>query len=152
MENKVLERLKQEYNETLNRMQDLGDILAHCAEMGTNHCGQDASKDEELHDCIAEGYKNYCRSAFEDFLARKISWWEFKRKMSMPDIVEWAKACGQDAEEEVSMSLRELLGMEVVGIGKGKCEGCPAEHYHAGCCKVELVGGDYICLAKPEER
>lgn len=44
--NKVLEQLKEEYNETLNRMQDLGDILAHCAEMDTSHCGQDADMDD----------------------------------------------------------------------------------------------------------
>jgi len=97
MDNKVLKQLKEEYNETLNRMQDLGDILAHCAEIDANHCGQ-------------------------------------------------------DAEEEASISLKDLLGMEVVGVGKGKCDGCPMERYEADCCKVELVGGDYICLAKPQPK
>lgn len=71
--------------------------------------------------------------------------------------------CGQDADMddaccqareqqesgEDSVSLKELLGMEVVGVGKGKCDGCPMDHYQADCCKVELVGGDYICSAKP---
>lgn len=46
-----------------------------------------------------------------------------------------------------SAQLRELLDMQVVGVGKGKCAGCPGEHYHFGCVKVELVGGDYLCLA-----
>lgn len=58
--------------------------------------------------------------------------------------------CGQDAEEETSVSLKDLLGMEVVGVGKGKCDGCPMDHYQADCVKVELVGGDYICLAEPQ--
>lgn len=96
MNNTVLERLKQEYNETLNRMQDLGDILAHCAEMDTNHCGQ-------------------------------------------------------DAKEEAHVSLNELLGMEVIGIGGSemKCEDCSLNCDN--CVKVELVGGDYLCLAEPEQ-
>lgn len=96
MNNTVLEQLKQEYNETLNRMQDLGDILAHCAEMDTNHCGQ-------------------------------------------------------DAKEEAHVSLNELLGMEVIGIGGSemKCEDCPLNCDN--CVKVELVGGDYLCLAVPEQ-
>lgn len=58
--------------------------------------------------------------------------------------------CGQDAEEEAGVSLKDLLGMEVVGVGKGKCDGCPMDHYQADCAKVELVGGDYLCLAKPQ--
>jgi len=98
MNNKVLEQLKQEYNETLNRMQDLGDILAHCAEMDTSHCGLDSvSNEEEL------------------------------------------------------QSLEELLGMEVVAIcgSKTKCEGCARGN--TDCVKVELVGGEYLCLAKPQE-
>lgn len=71
--------------------------------------------------------------------------------------------CGQDADMDdaccqareqqesgdVGMSLKDLLGMTVVGVGKGKCDGCPMDHYQADCAKVELVGGDYICLAKP---
>ena len=96
MNNKVLERLKEEYNETLNRMQDLGDILAHCAEMDTSHCGQ-------------------------------------------------------DAEEEAHVSLNELLGMKVICVGGSamKCEGCSLGC--GNCVKVELVGGDYLCLAGPEQ-
>lgn len=96
--NKRLEQLKQEYNETLNRMQDLGDILAHCAEMDTSHCGLDAANNEEE-----------------------------------------------------LQSLEELLGMEVVAIcgSKTKCEGCQRGNTY--CVKLELVGGDYICLAKPQQ-
>ena len=102
MNNTVLERLKQEYNETLNRMQDLGDILAHCAEMDTNHCGQ-------------------------------------------------------DAKEEAHVSLNELLGMEVMFVFPHchKCGDCTfrkgADGSECPCVKVELVGGDYICLAGPEQ-
>jgi hypothetical protein len=48
------------------------------------------------------------------------------------------------------MSLKDLLGMTVVGVGKGKCDGCTMDHYQADCCTVELVGGDYLCLAKPK--
>lgn len=96
MNNKVLEQLKEEYNETLNRMQDLGDILAHCAEIDTSHCGQ-------------------------------------------------------DAEEEAHVSLNELLGMKVICVGGSamKCEGCSWDC--GNCVKVELAGGDYLCLAKPEQ-
>lgn len=96
MNNTVLEQLKQEYNETLNRMQDLGDILAHCAEMDTSHCGQ-------------------------------------------------------DAEEEAHVSLNELLGMKVICVGGSamKCEDCSWNCDN--CVKVELVGGDYLCLAEPEQ-
>lgn len=155
MDNKVLEQLKEEYNEALNRVQDLGDILAYCAEMNTSHCGQDAEEEaEKLPDGMAErlvdGYKNYCRQTLEDFLDRKITWWQFKKEMLMPDLVGLVKACGQDAKEEAGVSLKDLLGMEVVGVGKGKCDGCPMDHYQADCAKVELVGGDYLCLAKPQ--
>lgn len=44
-------------------------------------------------------------------------------------------------------SLKTLLGMQVVGVSNGKCEGCPQDHYGTPCVKVELVGGAYICLA-----
>lgn len=98
MNNKVLEQLKEEYNETFNRMQDLGEIIANCEEIDTNHCGLDSvSNEEEL------------------------------------------------------QSLEDLLGMEVVAIcgSKTKCEGCARGN--TDCVKLELVGGDYICLAKPEQ-
>ena len=155
MINNVLEQLKQEYNETLNRMQDLGDILAHCVEIDANHCGQDADEEvkelpSDMAELLTDDYKNYCRQALEDFLDRKITWWQFKKAMLMPDLVGWIKSCGQDVEEEAGVALKDLLGMEVVGVGKGKCDGCPMEHYQADCVKVELVGGDYICLANPQ--
>lgn len=108
MKNNVLEQLKQEYNETLNRMQDLGDILAHCAEMDTSHCGQDADMDDAC--CQARNY-------------------------NQPE----------------GYTYKDLLGMEVVSVGgsKTRCVGCHQET--DGCVKVELAGGDYICLAKPQE-
>lgn len=102
MNNEVLEQLKQEYNEALKRMQDIGDILAHCAEMDTNHCGQ-------------------------------------------------------DAKEEAHVSLNELLGMEVMFVFPHchKCGDCTfrkgADGSECPCVKVELVGGDYLCLAKREQ-
>ena len=45
------------------------------------------------------------------------------------------------------MDMKSLLDMQVVGVGNGKCEGCPQDHYGTPCVKVELVGGAYICLA-----
>ena len=45
------------------------------------------------------------------------------------------------------MEMKSLLGMQVVGVGNGKCEGCPQDHYGTPCVKVELVGGAYLCLA-----
>lgn len=46
-----------------------------------------------------------------------------------------------------SESLKDLLDMQVVAMGKGRCEDCPQDHYGTPCVKVELVGGYYICLA-----
>ena len=59
--------------------------------------------------------------------------------------------CGQDAKEEAHVPLNELLGMEVIGIGGSemKCEDCYLNCDN--CVKVELVGGDYLCLAKPQQ-
>lgn len=95
MNNKVLEQLKEEYNETLNRMQDLGEIIANCADIDTNHCGQDA-----------------------------------------------------DEHQPENLTYKDLLGMEVISYGGKamKCEGCSWDC--GNCVKVELVGGDYLCLAK----
>ena len=45
------------------------------------------------------------------------------------------------------MDMKSLLDMQVVGVGNGKCEGCPQDHYGTPCVKVELVGGTYLCLA-----
>ena len=96
MNNEVLEQLKQEYNETLKHAQDIGEIIANCIDIDTNHCGQ-------------------------------------------------------DAEEEARVSLNELLGMKVICVGGSamKCEDCSWNCDN--CVKVELVGGDYICLAEPEQ-
>lgn len=108
--NKVLEQLKEEYNETLNRMQDLGDILAHCAEMDTSHCGQDADMDDAC--CQARGH------------------------------------------QPAGYTYNDLLGMEVMFVFPHchKCGDCTfrkgADGSECPCVKVELVGGDYICLAK----
>lgn len=58
--------------------------------------------------------------------------------------------CGQDAEEE-TMSLNELLGMKVVSVGgiATKCKDC--SFCCDKCVKVELKGGDYLCLSKPQQ-
>ena len=45
-------------------------------------------------------------------------------------------------------SLKDLLGEEVVGVGKGRCDGCPNDRNGIDCHKVELVGGDFLCLAE----
>lgn len=98
MNNKVLEQLKQEYNEALKRAQDIGEIIANCEDIDTNHCGQDADEHQP------EGY-----------------------------------------------TYKDLLGMEVIGIG-GMSSTCAYCSDNVDCVKVELVGGDYICLAKlPKE-
>lgn len=46
MNNEVLEQLKQEYNETLKRAQDIGEIIANCVDIDINHCGKDADMDD----------------------------------------------------------------------------------------------------------
>lgn len=136
MNNTVLERLKQEYNETLNRMQDLGDILAHCAEMDTNHCGQDAGSPCG---CSAVAYDP---------------------NESQP--VDLDDACCQAAYDPnesqpvdtAPMSLHELTGMQVVGAyPKGwKCKDCIFSEIKNSRCekKVELVGGYFLCLAEAQ--
>lgn len=104
MNNEVLEQLRQEYNETFKRLQELGDILAHCAEMDTSHCGQDT-----------------------------------------------------DEHQSVVVTYKDLLGMEVMFVFPRchKCGDCTfrkgADGSECPCVKVELVGGDYICLAKPQQ-
>lgn len=55
------------------------------------------------------------------------------------------------ADQEGSFSLKDLLGMQVVCIGKGKCDDCPADNHGDKCVKIEAVGGIYICLAKPQQ-
>lgn len=74
-------------------------------------------------------------------------------KVSKEELCEMTHHCGLDAAntEEELQSLEELLGMEVVAIcgSKTKCEGCARGN--TDCVKLELVGGDYICLAKPEQ-
>lgn len=42
----------------------------------------------------------------------------------------------------------DLLGRQVISVGGSatRCVGCPQET--DSCLKVELVGGDYLCLAK----
>ena len=95
MSNQVLEQLKQEYNETVKRLQDLGEVIANCEDIDARHCGQD----------------------------------------------------GPPCDGNAVASLKNLLGMQVIGVGQGKCVGCPQDHYGTPCVKVELIGGAYICLA-----
>lgn len=92
---------------------------------------------------------------YRDAMLRRMRYYKVRMKElasteSYGEEPEECSHCGQDVEEEPSISLKDLLGMEVVGVGKGKCDGCPMDRYQADCCKVELVGGDYICLAKPK--
>lgn len=72
-------------------------------------------------------------------------------KVSKEELGEIIHHCGQDAKEEAHVSLNELLGMKVICVGGSamKCEGCSWNC--DDCVKVELVGGDYICLAEPQE-
>lgn len=131
-----------------------------------HHCGQDAVNEEQLPDDEAErlvnGYKNYCRATLEAFLDRKITWWQLKQKLLMPDLIELVKACsvgdGNAVVDEPAItgeSLKPLLGMQVIKVCGPKCKDCPSgngpREYPSGrdmssCCKVELVGGFYLCL------
>jgi len=101
MNNEFLEQLKQEYNDALKRMQDIGEIIANCADIDTHHCGQDADMD--------------------------------------------------DGHQPEGYTYKDLLGMEVISYGGKamKCEGCSWDC--GNCVKVELVGGDYLCIAKPQK-
>ena len=123
-----------------------------------HHCGQDAVNEEQLPDDEAErltvGYKNYCRAVLEEYLDRKITWWQLQRKMLMPDLIEWVKACsvgdGNAVVDEPAItgeSLKPLLGMQDIAIcgSDRKCQNCPQDNEQ--CVKVELVGGFYLCLA-----
>lgn len=121
MNHEVLEQLKQEYNETLKRMQDLGDIIAHCAEIGTSHCGQDADMDDAC-----------CQAAYDPNESQPV-----------------------DVKPAITgESLKDLLGMEVMFVFHHchKCGDCTfregADGSECPCVKVELVGGDCLCLAK----
>lgn len=60
--------------------------------------------------------------------------------------------CGQDADEHQpeGFTYKELLGMEVICYGGKSMKCCGCSWNCGNCVKVELVGGDYICLAKPE--
>ena len=109
MNNKVLEQLKQEYNEALKRMQDIGEIIANCADIDTSHCGQDADMDDA---CCSVSGENHQPEGY---------------------------------------TYKDLLGMKVICVGGSamKCEGCSWDCDN--CVKVELVGGDYLCLAEPEQ-
>lgn len=105
MSNQVLEQLKNEYNEKFNRLQELGEIIANCADI-----------DDEVNDECSH--------------------------------------CGEYSESEgLHQSLKDLLGMEVIGVGgkQTRCLGCPNVHNGTDCVKVELVGGTYLCLAKPQQ-
>ena len=107
MSNQILEQLKDEYNRTFQRMQELGEIIANCADIDTSHCGHDADMDD---------------------------------------------ACCQTRNEEQpeGYTYKDLLGMEVIGIG-GMASTCAYCSDNVDCVKVELVGGDYMCLAKPQK-
>lgn len=71
-------------------------------------------------------------------------------KVSKEELGEMIHHCGQDAKEEAHVSLNELLGMKVICVGGSamKCKDCSRNC--GNCVKVELVGGDYLCLAEPQ--
>lgn len=118
MNNKVLEQLKEDYNETLNRMQDLGDILAHCAEMDTHHCGQDADMDDAC-----------CQAAYDP-------------NESQPVDVKPAIT----GESLYKLLGRQVICF--LKPGESRCENCQFNPDDPeDCVKVELVGGYFLCLA-----
>lgn len=122
MNNEVLEQLKQEYNETLKRAQDIGEIIANCVDIDINHCGQDCDCDDA---CCQAG--SPCgRSAVT-----------YDPNESQP--VDVKPVITGD-------SLRNLLGMQVCRCNV-PCDVCAIDKRVGACVKLELVGGDYICLA-----
>lgn len=92
---------------------------------------------------------------YRDAMLRRMRYYKSKMKelaeldRQREDADDECSHCGQDATDEAPQSLKELLGMEVVGVGRGKCEGCPNERHQVDCHKVWLAGGDYLCLAMP---
>jgi hypothetical protein len=71
MNNEVLEQLKQEYNEALKRMQDIGEIIANCADIDTSHCGQDADMDDAC--CSVSGENHQPEGyTYKDLLGMKV--------------------------------------------------------------------------------
>ena len=61
--------------------------------------------------------------------------------------------CGQDTGEHqpAGYTYKDLLGMEVISYGGKamKCEGCSWNWDN--CVKVELAGGDYLCLTNRQQ-
>ena len=80
-------------------------------------------------------------------------------KVSKEELGEMMHHCGQDINEHqpTGYTYKELLGMEVMFVYPHchKCGYCifreGADGSECPCVKVELVGGGYICLAKPEQ-
>lgn len=105
-----------------------GDVIA------THHCGQDATCQVDDGSAVVQD-PNESQPA-EELLTKE----DVEKKLGI-HIHE-----GNIPSEQCG-SMKTLLGMQVVGIGKDKCEGCPQDHYGAPCVKVELVGGTYLCLA-----
>lgn len=55
-----------------------------------------------------------------------------------------------DGHQPEGYTYKDLLGMEVIGIG-GMASTCAHCSDNVDCVKVELVGGTYMCLRKPQQ-
>lgn len=107
------------------------------------------------------GGQLHAYEAVQDNLRNRIRFYRNRVKANKPEPWEEDSThhCGQDTGEckvscgnlEATVPCKNLLGMQVVGAGGSKTRyvGCPQET--ESCFKVELAGGDYICLAKPEK-
>lgn len=80
-------------------------------------------------------------------------------KVSKEELCEMTHHCGQDADMDdaccqvkgvkpaiTGESLRNLMGMQVCRCNV-PCDVCAIDKRLGACVKLELVGGDYICLA-----
>lgn len=112
--------------------QALDEYRAAC----THHCGQDAT-------CQVDDGSAVVQDPNESQPAEVLRTKEDVEKKLGIHIHEGNAPKGQCG----CMDMKSLLDMQVIGVGNGKCEGCPQDHYGTPCVKVELVGGYYICLA-----
>lgn len=117
MNNEVLEQLKQEYNETLKRAQDLGEIIANCVDIDTNHCWQDVDMDDAC-----------CQAAYDPNESQPVDVKPAITGESLKELVGWQVVSVMPPGHKCQGCLFDRDDF--------RCEK-----------KVELVGGHFLCLA-----
>jgi len=126
LERECIRNEREQLETMLSYLRNRISLVKARVECDQHHCGQDAEVEIKVHH-----NPNFDEGP--------------ELAMISPDILPGYK------EEPTAESLRALKGYEVIGyLGVGdKCdEACPMSHYSAPCVKVELVGGDYLCLAQ----